>query len=184
MVKDQGSVAVGRLRPDGLFQRPGEWAPISRIEAARLMRTTPVVVVFVGKGVEQAIWFNEQSPFFQSVRSYNLKTLRYYRFAGKGPEMKGGTGRGGAVPMPAMPVVATASIAAPEPEKETVWIEIELVGEDDSPVAGEKFHLVLPDGSTREGILDQAGRVRIEGIDPGTCKVSFPNLDGEAWAVA
>jgi hypothetical protein len=174
---------VGRLRPDGVFQRPGEWIPISRIEAARLMRTTPVVVVFVGRGAEQAAWFNEQSPFFQSVRSYNIKNLRYYRFSGKAPEMRGGTARGISVLEPAAPIVA-APVAPPKPKKETAWIEIELVGEDDSPVGGERFRLVLPDGSTREGILDPMGRARIEGIDPGTCKVSFPNLDEEAWAVA
>jgi hypothetical protein len=153
------------------------------VEAARLMRTTPVVVVFVGKGMEQAAWFNEQNPYFQSVRSYNLKSLRYYRFSGKRPEMRTAAGRGAPVLEPAAPAVA-AAIATPKPKKETAWIEIELVGEDDSPVGGERFQLVLPDGSTREGVLDHAGRVRIEGIDPGTCKVSFPNLDEEAWTVA
>ena len=62
------------------------------------------------------------------------------------------------------------------------WIEIELVDEAGKPVAGEPYQVTLPDGSTvADGTLDEKGRARVEGIDPGTCKVTFPNLDKEAW---
>jgi hypothetical protein len=69
-----------------------------------------------------------------------------------------------------------------EKEKKTSWIEIELVGEDDKPIPGERFEVVMPDGTVASGTLDVNGKARVEGIEPGsTCKVSFPALDKEAW---
>jgi hypothetical protein len=68
-----------------------------------------------------------------------------------------------------------------EEEKKTSWIEIELVGEDDEPIPGEKYKITLPDDSVAEGTLDEKGIARIEGFEKGTCKVSFPELDKEAW---
>jgi type VI secretion system secreted protein VgrG len=61
-------------------------------------------------------------------------------------------------------------------------VEIELLDEDDKPIAGEAYRLILADGTTvAQGTLDDKGCARIEGIDPGTCKVTFPNLDQGAW---
>ncbi|PZR73832.1 MAG: type VI secretion system tip protein VgrG [Chthoniobacterales bacterium] len=61
------------------------------------------------------------------------------------------------------------------------WIEIELVGEDGKPIPGETYLITLPDGKTQDGTLDDKGLARVDGIDPGTCKVTFPNLDKDAW---
>ncbi len=62
------------------------------------------------------------------------------------------------------------------------WIEIVLVDQDDKPVPGEAYRITLPDGTTlAEGTLDEKGFAREDGIDPGTCKVTFPNLDKESW---
>jgi hypothetical protein len=61
------------------------------------------------------------------------------------------------------------------------WLAIQLVGEDDLPIAGEQYRVLLPDGTTKEGILDERGMASFEKIRPGVCKVSFPALDGEAW---
>jgi len=62
-----------------------------------------------------------------------------------------------------------------------VWIEIELVDEENQPVPGEQYRIELPDGSVVEGSLDSQGKARRDGIPPGNCKVTFPNLDKEAW---
>jgi hypothetical protein len=61
--------------------------------------------------------------------------------------------------------------------EETHWIEIELVDDDGKPVADELYFVELPDGSSLTGRTDGEGRARVEGVDPGTAKVSFPDLD-------
>ena len=66
-------------------------------------------------------------------------------------------------------------------EEEQTWIEVELLDDDDKPVPGERFQIELPDGRTVSGTLDQNGHARVEGIQPGSCKVTFPNLDKDAW---
>ncbi len=68
--------------------------------------------------------------------------------------------------------------------EEKSWIEIELVDEEDNPVPGEKYKITLPDGSVAQGTLDQNGFARVEGIDSGTCQITFPKLDKDAWETA
>ena len=71
---------------------------------------------------------------------------------------------------------------SPSNQDKKHWIEIELVDEDDNPVPGEAYRITLPDGTTvASGTLDHKGQARVDNIDPGTCKVTFPKLDQEAW---
>jgi hypothetical protein len=70
-------------------------------------------------------------------------------------------------------------------DKPVHWIEIELIDENDQPVAGERYKITLPDGSVDEGSLDDKGKARIDSIaDAGDCKISFPELDQDAWEKA
>ncbi|MBV9496721.1 MAG: carboxypeptidase regulatory-like domain-containing protein [Acidobacteria bacterium] len=64
---------------------------------------------------------------------------------------------------------------------ENHFIEIELVDEDGKPLAGEAYLVELPDGSQRTGRTDVNGKARIDGIDPGTAKVSFPDFDKKVY---
>lgn len=67
----------------------------------------------------------------------------------------------------------------------TDWIEIELVGMDDSPIAGMPYEIVLPDGKTVDkGTLDSHGKAKLTGVPSGDCQVSFPELDQAAWEEA
>ena len=66
----------------------------------------------------------------------------------------------------------------------TSWIEIELVDEEDQPVPGEKYEIEVPGGKVASSTLDHKGFARVDGIDPGTCKISFPKLDKDAWEKA
>lgn len=70
----------------------------------------------------------------------------------------------------------------PDDEDKKGWIEVELVDNDGEPVAGEKYEVTLPDGSVSKGALDGSGKTRIEGFEPGQCKVSFPEIDKDAWS--
>ena len=82
------------------------------------------------------------------------------------------------------PPAAPAPAPAPGPAVATqTWIELEIVFEDGSPFPGNCV-VELPGGVRSEGPPDEQGVVRIERIDPGTCKVSFPDLDATAWKVA
>ena len=61
------------------------------------------------------------------------------------------------------------------------WIEIRLVGEDESPIGGEEYAIRLPGGTMITGRLDSDGTARVDDIPPGLCQVSFPKLDQDAW---
>lgn len=72
---------------------------------------------------------------------------------------------------------------SPTNEKKKHWIEIELKDDDGNPVPGERYRVTLPDGSTlAEGTLDGKGFAKVTNIDPGNCKITFPELDGEIWS--
>lgn len=61
------------------------------------------------------------------------------------------------------------------------WVEIQLVGEDGSPIPDEEYRVELPGGDIARGYLNQDGWARIDNIDsPGQCKITFPTLDNRA----
>lgn len=96
----------------------------------------------------------------------------------KAEQRKTQSGKYGAVPIkPHVPPEKSA-----EEDQEKSWIEIELLDADGEPVPGEPYKVTLPDGSTvAEGTLDAKGFARVDGIDPGTCKVTFPARDQSCW---
>jgi hypothetical protein len=78
------------------------------------------------------------------------------------------------------PAEAPAEAPAPRPEPRA-WIELSLRDQDGEPVGYQRYRLELPDGSVREGRLDPMGFARVDGIDPGTCKISFPDIHDDEW---
>jgi hypothetical protein len=58
------------------------------------------------------------------------------------------------------------------------WLEVRVLGRDGLPIANEHYILTLPDGTTREGNLDQDGRAMLEDLPPGPCRMSVPNVRG------
>ena len=72
--------------------------------------------------------------------------------------------------------------SAADKAKKKSWIEIVLVDEEKQPVPGEPYQITLPDGETvAEGTTDEKGFARVDGMEPGTCKITFPNRDQDAW---
>ncbi len=68
-----------------------------------------------------------------------------------------------------------------EDKVKTAWVEITLENPDGTPAAGAAYRIVLPDDSVASGSLDEKGFARVDGIEPGQVKITFPELDKEAW---
>ncbi len=77
-----------------------------------------------------------------------------------------------------------AKAPRPAPASEKTWIEIQLVDQNDHPVANQRYRLKITDNSYRDGTLPADGTVRVSGIDPGTCELTFLDLDGREWRPA
>lgn len=73
-----------------------------------------------------------------------------------------------------------------ENKEKKSWIELQLVYESNGqPVIGMPYEVTLPDGKTVSGgSTDDKGCARVDNIDPGSCQISFPTLDKEAWVDA
>jgi len=56
------------------------------------------------------------------------------------------------------------------------WIEIKLEDENGDPIPNESYVIIGPANDKHTGSLDGNGFVRIDGLDPGECEVSFPRL--------
>lgn len=77
------------------------------------------------------------------------------------------------------PPVATNE--AEKPKEKKAWIEIILVDMDGKPVPGVKYRITPPGGAPKEGRLNEHGQAGLYEIEPGNCKITFPDLDKEAW---
>ena len=69
-------------------------------------------------------------------------------------------------------------------DEKKAWIEVVLVDDAGDPVPGEAVEIEMADGSKASGTTDDKGLVRVDGLEPGSCKVSFPRLDKDAWEPA
>jgi len=75
----------------------------------------------------------------------------------------------------------TGSGSPVEARDKLTWIEIQVVDLDKKPVAGIAYEVRLPDGTIQTGFTDEEGLAGYDEITPGTCEVSFPELDADAW---
>jgi hypothetical protein len=66
----------------------------------------------------------------------------------------------------------------------TSWVGIQLQDEEGEPVAGQRVRIKLANGTFREGVSDDKGRIRMEGIPAGNCQVEFVGIDASDWRAA
>ena len=66
----------------------------------------------------------------------------------------------------------------------TSWIEVQLVDENGKGIPGQAFIVTAPDGFDYSGTTDEQGVGRVDGIDPGSSDITFPDLDKDAWEPA
>ena len=77
---------------------------------------------------------------------------------------------------------APATATTPEKAKEKKdWIEIILVDMEGKPVPNVRYRITPPNGAPVEGRLNEHGQAGLYQIEAGNCKVTFPDLDQEAW---
>lgn len=69
----------------------------------------------------------------------------------------------------------------PKADDTTHWIEVVLLDERGKPVPNRACEIITPDKARHTGTTDKKGRVRLDGIPPGPCQVSFPELDDDEW---
>jgi hypothetical protein len=67
----------------------------------------------------------------------------------------------------------------PKP-KDTAWVEIQLVDDAGAPFAAS-YTIELTDGNTMKG-SSSGGKIRMEGIPPGDCQLTFTDIDSSEIA--
>jgi hypothetical protein len=68
---------------------------------------------------------------------------------------------------------AVQPLPAPAP---LTWIELETVREDGKPAALTRCTVETANGEKHSLMTDAQGRIRLDGIAPGECRVRFPEL--------
>jgi hypothetical protein len=106
---------------------------------------------------------------------------------GSGGGGQAGSGAGGASPSGGgtasgnSGAASTVTAVTPTP---TSFVVLILVDQDNQPFGGQRYRITAPDGTVREGMLDDQGKARVDGLAQGTCQVSFPDLADDDWAAA
>ncbi len=81
----------------------------------------------------------------------------------------------------AQSVGAASQPAEPKKEKKD-WVEIILVDMDGKPVPNVRYKITPPGGDPpQEGRLNEHGQAGYYKIEPGQCKITFPDLDKDVW---
>lgn len=68
-----------------------------------------------------------------------------------------------------------------KPKEKKAWIEIILVDAEGKPMPRVKYRITPPSGEPVEGRLNEHGQAGVYQIEPGNCKITFPDLDKDAW---
>ena len=102
--------------------------------------------------------------------------------SGSGSGAAGGSRSGGAGGSGGAAGAGAGAAADSSSDPKKTWVEIQLLDPDGKPVPNEPYRITAPDGSISEGCTDGNGVARVDGIDPGTCKITFTALDQQAWS--
>lgn len=110
---------------------------------------------------------------------------KVYTGGAQGHEQSGaGEGQGQGAAAGGAGAAGAGGVNDPLNDKKKTWVEFELLDKNKHPVKGLSVEVTLPDGTVEKGALSDKGSFRKDGIDPGTCRVRFPDLDGREWAKA
>jgi len=159
--------------------RTGELRALQREADYQVVRTDEAKAI-LEKLAETPATSNSEKAALQEAASMlpargitsesKLLLLRAMRARGGAPSVSG----------PAM----TPSQVARKIREEQHWIEIQLVDDDGDGISGIDYLIVTPDNQKHSGVTGADGVARLDNIPPGQCKISFPQLDKEAWRAA
>jgi hypothetical protein len=76
------------------------------------------------------------------------------------------------------------AVAPSERKPVKTWVEFQLVDETGAPVSDVAYEITLPDGSAQTGRFGASGKLRFDDIDPGQCRIRFPEIDAKEWRPA
>ena len=68
-------------------------------------------------------------------------------------------------------------------EEKSHWIGIKLEDHEGKSAAGARYKVTLSDGTVQSGSLNKDGKVELKPIPAGQCKISFPDIHGDEWAL-
>lgn len=91
------------------------------------------------------------------------------------------------VPRPAILTAVPPPVEAEDWDDEsepTSWVGLLLEDEEGNPVPSQRVRIKLADGTVRESLSDEKGRLRLNGIPVGTCQVEFVGIDAADWRAA
>lgn len=74
--------------------------------------------------------------------------------------------------------------APPPPATGPAWVEVAVTGADGEALPYQKVQVTDASGVTRVAFSDGTGIARIEGMAPGSCRVTLPDLDQSSWEPA
>lgn len=80
-----------------------------------------------------------------------------------------------------MQSMGASTSQAEKPKTKKAWIEIILVDDEGKPMPGVRYRITPPGGTPKEGRLNEHGQAGLYEIEPGSCKITFPDLDKDAW---
>lgn len=102
---------------------------------------------------------------------------------GGGGGEPGGGGGGGRPPGPGPDQPAPPENPPDQPLPATS-VEVKVVDREGDPIGGVRYELTLASGEVRSGTTDPEGMVREDGLDPGTCQLTLPDLDDGEWSLS
>ncbi|MCG3123378.1 MAG: hypothetical protein GIKADHBN_01794 [Phycisphaerales bacterium] len=79
---------------------------------------------------------------------------------------------------------AAEASQAGEPQPALTWVGVHLVDDKGNPAPNHRYKVKLPDGSIQEGVTDEEGKARWDGVHDGSVEICFPDIHGDEWQPA
>ena len=132
--------------------------------------------------LQSSVWTEQENPPETAALKHTIDPVPPRGIAvvipGAAPGTKAPPGKAAAA---AAATDGAAPAAAGLVTAKNSFIQFEMVDKSGKPVPGLKFNIEFADGVKKDGVLDANGRARFDQIEPGDCRITFPELDKDSW---